>query len=203
MNWKVIECGFDESGRGAVLGPMILTIVFKEKGIFLNEFSNIKESKKLSLKKIFKVKKKLENYKKIKYLQTVINAEIITKKQNKGYSLNKIEEEILLEQIAVLSKNYQIYSLKIDEIRGLNKKNFEKYVKKIQNESKMDQKEQLSSFASIFSKAKREELISKENFGSGYPSDPKTINFLKDNKKNILDKKLIQVRYNWKTIRNL
>ena len=78
----------------------------------------------------------------------------------------------------------------------------------ILSKHKADEKYLIVSAASILAKVCRDNMIEKlkiENnidFGSGYPSDKKTINFLKKyNFSNLNFNK--NIRFSWKTIDNL
>ncbi|WP_455368279.1 ribonuclease HII [[Eubacterium] cellulosolvens] len=78
---------------------------------------------------------------------------------------------------------------------------------KIISEHKADQKYPIVSAASILAKQKRDEIIENlheiyGDFGSGYPSDPKTIKFLKKWIKRD-GCNLHIVRRTWKTFKNL
>ena len=75
------------------------------------------------------------------------------------------------------------------------------------SEHKADAKYPVVSAASILAKEKREEEVfnlKKEfhvDFGSGYPSDPKTVLFLKENFSNHLFEKII--RHSWASVKRL
>lgn len=207
MNSILIDVGFDESGRGAVIGPMILTIGITSNLLKLKQeikILNLKESKQLSLKKINFLSKNIKNLKNFKYIQKIFSAEEITQKQNNGINLNKIEESFIQETLKKLSMKYQINSLKIDEIKGMDIAKIKKYVTGIiENKKNMDKEELLPMICSILSKNEREVQINRNIIGSGYPSDFKTIYFLKRNLQKIQKKEMIDIRYNWKTIKNI
>jgi len=86
-------------------------------------------------------------------------------------------------------------------------KRMERYgIKKYEAEHKADENHPLVAAASICAKVLRDARIAelhKEvgDFGSGYPSDEKTITFLK-NKEN-MQKILPYVRKKWKTLENI
>ena len=74
-------------------------------------------------------------------------------------------------------------------------------------EAKADAKYECVSAASICAKVTRDHLIEKldiedKNCGSGYPSDPSTIEWLKNNYDNVFGFGR-EVRFSWKTVANL
>ncbi len=77
----------------------------------------------------------------------------------------------------------------------------------IRAEHKADAKYPVVSGASIIAKERRElevENLKKEfhvDFGSGYPSDPKTVLFLKENFDNKVFDKII--RHSWESVKRL
>ncbi|MFH1238370.1 MAG: ribonuclease HII, partial [archaeon] len=74
-------------------------------------------------------------------------------------------------------------------------------------EHKADLNHPVVSAASIIAKERREEEMSKlrqefkKDFGSGYPSDPKTKEFIKENFNDPKYKKII--RFSWNTVKRL
>jgi ribonuclease HII len=68
-------------------------------------------------------------------------------------------------------------------------------------------KYEVVSAASILAKEKREEemlalrIKFDEDFGSGYPADPKTKKFIKENHEN--EEYASMIRFSWKTVQKL
>lgn len=208
---KQLIAGVDEAGRGCVLGPMVLSIciIDKSKENKLLE-AGVKDSKLLSFKKreeLFSViKKEAEEYKII-----VIPAEELNILMD-DFSLNEIEAQKASTLITQLKTKPEII---VFDSPDTNAENFTKRVKtylksfskdtKFISEHKADQKYVSVSCASILAKVTRDSLLKKEMNGleiSGYSSDPKTIDYLKDyflKNKNFPK----NARLKWKTLDNI
>ncbi len=191
--------GIDEAGKGPVIGSMFIgfAIVNLENGVNdINSFHNylkemgVKDSKKLTEKSRLKVYEKLANELDIKYVQ--LTPFMIDSNNKKGDTLNNLEinaiVSILNEQkpnlviIDALTSNPEKFKESI-----LKKLNFEC---KIIAENKADDKYEIVGAASIIAKQLREneiQDIKKKigiDFGSGYPSDSRTHDFLLKNYEN-------------------
>jgi ribonuclease HII len=184
-------CGIDEAGRGPVIGPMVIA------GVLVDESSKeklkelgVKDSKLLSLKRreeLFdKVKKVVMDYKII-----VLNSKLIDDVLfSQDLNLNTLEAVKSSEIINILKPNKAI--LDCPSNNPVNYKNFvmnhlsDKFVNLVV-EHKADLNYVEVGAASILAKVTRDGEINKlkakygVDFGSGYPSDPKTIKFLKKN----------------------
>ncbi|MFH0927010.1 MAG: ribonuclease HII, partial [Candidatus Micrarchaeota archaeon] len=126
-------------------------------------------------------------------------------------NLNEIEA---LKIAGLLTKEKEAQSAFIDSpdpIPSTFAKRIEKYLKgkkiKLICENKSDRNHPIVSAASIVAKTKRDEEIEKikkilgADFGSGYTSDPITIEYLK---KNLSNEKLQKyLRHKWKTLERL
>ncbi|EFD92304.1 MAG: Ribonuclease HII [Candidatus Parvarchaeum acidophilus ARMAN-5_'5-way FS'] len=187
----MITIGIDEAGRGPVIGPMIIAGVGINEDIS-NEFKSIgvKDSKLLSIKRIYllerEIKKSTQNYKTIK-----ISSEEIDNRFEKGKNLNYLE----LDSMAVIANDLSGEKVIIDSPSS-NTKKIKEYLqnlikrKIIIAENYADRNHVEVSAASILAKSEREREVDKikkifgYDFGSGYPSDPKTVEFLKIIKEN-------------------
>ena len=206
-------CGVDEAGRGAVLGPLILascTITKDQEDFFKN--AGVKDSKLVLKKKrsdLFKLI--IENV--VEYRIMVIPAEELNVLMNR-YSLNEIEAQKTVEIIKLLKTPIQKLILDCPDTqtekykkRMIHNFNISKYDFKtieILSEHKADLNHISVSCASILAKVIRDKLI-HELIGSeisGYSSDSKTINFIKNY---ILENKKIPpfARDKWETINKI
>ncbi len=191
--YKVI--GVDEAGKGPVLGSMFIgfSIINLESLKALNDFQKylrelgVKDSKKLTPKKRAELYLKLKDNIDMKYAQ--LTPALIDKNNSEGGKLNELEisaivsilesEKPQLVMIDALTANPQKFG---DEI--LKRLSFEC---KIISENKADDKYEIVGAASVVAKELREQELAqiRENIkidcGSGYPSDPKTKEFLKEN----------------------
>ncbi|MEM1536120.1 MAG: ribonuclease HII [Candidatus Pacearchaeota archaeon] len=206
---KKLFIGVDDSGRGPLIGPMIMagTLVTEKQKQELKRVG-VRDSKQLS------PKKRREIYEKIKkiclsYEILAVSPAEIDDRTSAGLNLNKIEAIKTAEIINTLASGI----VKFDEIRKFLESGsieiecyvdcpstniaswqnyLSKYVKKIDNmnivlkcEHKADKNRVECSAASILAKVTRDMEIEKIkaklgiDFGSGYPSDPATIEFLK------------------------
>ncbi len=198
--------GVDEAGRGAVLGPMVIALVSidAEEEDILHELG-VKDSKKLSPKRREEIFEELIKVAQVKYL--IISAKEIDERvfyssSIDEFELSKISESLysfLEDLIGIYGRNV-IFEVFIDAPGGYaNRLEYAENVIKskllrlsklygisyrIHIEPKADDSIPIVSAASIVAKVIRDREIEKlkkligEDFGSGYPSDPKTIGFL-------------------------
>jgi ribonuclease HII len=177
--------GIDEAGRGSVLGPMVIAgVVVPEKMEKVLERMGVKDSKRLTPNRRTILSRKLK--KMFDYEIVVISAREIDEMRADGINLNEIEknamesillklkpEKAIVDAVDVKAERFQ-ENLRIDT--GLN----------VIAEHKADDKYIEVSAASIIAKAERDDQIAQINkefiksggIGSGYPSDPKTKEFL-------------------------
>ncbi|MFX0031152.1 MAG: ribonuclease HII [Candidatus Hodarchaeota archaeon] len=181
-------CGIDEAGRGPVLGPMVICgICFPSDGLdFLREIG-VKDSKKLTLSKRTELAKTIKGKcHSIKVI--IISAKEIDDRIKSNLTMNRLELLKFTEIINDLKPNIIIIdAADVNEKRfGMSIKTLLDYKpKKIISKHKADDTYPIVSASSIIAKDIRDNLIETlrekyGDFGSGYPSDMKTINFLRD-----------------------
>ena len=200
-------CGVDEAGKGPVIGPLVVAAVAVKNAKDIQDLG-VKDSKQLTPVK----RRELSNIIKDKFDYTIeiIEAEKVDeyRKQNR---LNDLNREAFEKLISKLNPNVAYV-----DAADVNEHRFGKQIKeKLTNENdtdiismhKADEKIDVVAAASIIAKEAREEEIrrlKKEigDFGSGYPSDERTIKFLKtfyaDN-----GKWPTGTRKSWKTIERI
>ena len=180
----MIICGVDDAGRGSVLGPLVIAgISIERTKIKLLSEIGVKDSKQLSPR----VRDIL--YKKIiaivdDYYVAKISPKIIDESVHKN-QLNHLEAKYMAKVIAKLQPD----SSYVDSC-DVNPARFGKEISKLANSGKIfsrhhaDSRFVVVSAASIVAKVNRdreiEKLRKKYNLGSGYPSDSKTMKFIKD-----------------------
>jgi len=187
----MLIAGIDEAGRGPCFGPMTMSIVVveKEQEIELKELG-VKDSKDILPNKrdalFSKVKNAAIEYK-IKIISPIEINDLMAKE-----NLNEIEAIKIAELINSLKTNPEIiYVDSPDATPGKFEKRIRKYLtpKKqklnILAENKADSKYVVVGAASILAKVTRDREIEKMreefgDFGSGYPSDPKTKKYLEE-----------------------
>ncbi len=203
--------GIDEAGRGPVLGPLVLAgVSCTDSNLSILENIEIKDSKKLTHKK------RIELYDFILYHADYIYTSIIWPDIIDAYvfnsSLNVLELEYIVKAINSIDTNIKTkvfidspeipekFKSKILKTKLNNIDNIELIV-----ENKADDKYKIVSAASIIAKVLRDNFIEtlKKEFGelgTGYPSDPKTIKYLKSITKENTE---YFVRKSWKTYSNI
>lgn len=176
-------CGVDEAGRGSMLGPLVIA------GISINKSHvkkllelGVKDSKKLTPKTREDLYEKIislvDNY----YVQKISPASI--DKSVKKNGLNHLEAKYMAKVITKLNADTSF----VDSC-DVNPQRFGKEISVLSNNKKIrsyhhaDSKFLVVSAASIIAKVTRDRALEKirknNDIGSGYPSDPKTISFVK------------------------
>ncbi len=190
--------GFDEAGRGSLIGPLVASLVVFSEGVKKKKFyKELNDSKKLSKKKreaLFEEIKKNAKF----YYKKIMPSEIDSR------SINELEKEALKELLKRARKESKIKKLYVDlfakskRALGINEKGMQLIA-----EHKADSKYKVVSAASIVSKVIRdreiEKIRKKCDIGSGYPSDKKTIEGVMKCGEKI--KK--HIRKKWKTMKNI
>jgi len=200
-------CGVDEAGKGPVIGPLVVAAV-KIKNAKDIDNLGVKDSKQLTSTKRKKLAEIIKS--EFDYAIEIIEPEIVDeyRKQNK---LNELNREAFERLISKLNPNVAYV-----DAADVNEHRFGKQIKeKLTNENdtdvismhKADAKIDVVAAASIIAKETRESEVEKikgkiGDFGSGYPSDAKTIKFLKsfyaDN-----GKWPVGTRKSWKTLERI
>ena len=186
----MLVCGIDEAGRGPVIGPMVMAGVLVESSE-VKELSGIgvKDSKLLSQKRREELFDQIISIVKDYSIIIIEPQEIDAALMSESLNLNWLEAHNSAKIINMLkpdkiiidspSNNVEKYGKYLIEL--LENKKVEAVV-----EHKADLNHPECSAASILAKVTREKEIAKlkkefGNFGSGYPSDPLTVKFMKEN----------------------
>ena len=201
-------CGIDEAGRGAVIGPMVVAGVLLDNSR-VEELMEIgvRDSKELTPGMRAELSKLIREIADDVKVVVVEAAEVDRSTKRRGaQGLNELEARIFAEIIDSLKPDAAYIDLPSTR--------YEEFRKTIEDlashrcalilEHKADQKYPIVSAASIIAKYERDrriELLKAElgDFGSGYPSDPKTRDFLE----RILRGEVSpgrHVRFSWKTL---
>ena len=189
-----IIAGIDEAGRGPVIGPLVLAIaaIDSEKESELREIG-VKDSKQLSPNRrsiLFEdLNTRLLNYKFVIIPPSEIDDAVTADDTN----LNYLEADKSIELIKSLTSETKIDELFID-CPSTNITSYRNYLKKgleikltcLVAEHKADITYPIVSAASIIAKVIRDREIQsiqemcQVEFGSGYTSDTRTIEFLRN-----------------------
>lgn len=185
----MIVAGVEEAGRGPVIGPMVMAIcAIDEKKISELVNLGVKDSKLIAPKNrelLFSKIKEICDYD----IMIMSPQEIDDNLNNPDMNLNKLEGVVSAKLINNVKADKVILDCPSNNISA-----YKEYVDSFVNkkvdlvaEHKADLNHTIVGAASILAKVTRDRIIEdlkKEvnyDFGSGYPSDPKTVLFLKDN----------------------
>ncbi len=208
--------GIDEAGKGPVIGPMCVggVLLDEDKTNTLRNLG-VADSKKISPKKRPLFAGQIE-----KYSEKVFVFEIEPRQIDELRKLMSMNDIMVIAFSKVLGQlqpeKAYVDAADINEER-FGRRLLEEYRKNypekatnlsIISKHRADDRYPVVSAASIVAKVRRDELIEelkKEigvDFGSGYPSDPKTKKFLADWYKENEELPAF-VRHSWKTVENL
>ena len=203
--------GIDDAGRGPVIGPMILAgILIDDKEEKSLKELEVKDSKLIQPIKRRKIKEEL--IKKFRYHLEIANPVEIDESNNLNY-LEAIKTAAIVNKLTNNLKEKVKVFIDCPSVNIISWTNdVQKLLKEPEKielicEHKADLNHKVVSAASIIAKETREEELIKLRkelgieFGSGYPADPITIEFIKKNYTNSKYKKII--RFSWKTVKNL
>ena len=199
--------GIDEAGRGSVLGPMVIAgVIVPEKMERVLERMGVKDSKRLAPHRRTILSRKLK--KMFEYEIVVISAREIDEMRAEGINLNEIEKNAMESILIKMNPEKAI----VDAV-DVKAERFQENLRKdtgvnVIAEHKADDKYIEVSAASIIAKAERDKQIEEINkefiksggIGSGYPSDPKTKDFLTNY---TYDEMPDFVRRSWATVAKL
>ncbi|MFG1460647.1 MAG: ribonuclease HII [Thermoplasmataceae archaeon] len=197
-----IQCGLDEAGRGPVIGPMVVAIVCCDP-LQIKEIG-VRDSKKLTPER--------RSYLFDRIMETSICVEIETipstviNGEMQYRTLNEIEYDRFLSLIRKCGKDAYVDAFDVDPERLSRRLSTDSGFKIIAEHGADDRYPSVSA-ASIIAKVTRDREIGNlheiyGDFGSGYPSDPATVKFLKQSLQNGINIEDI-VRKEWKTWKDL
>ena len=220
-DWEkdTIILGIDEAGRGPVMGPMVYACAY-----WKEEYDNdIRKKFKFNDSKALKPEEREKMFEQIKthpniirYELIVLTSDYISKEMLKRQkvSLNEISQNSAKTLIKMArDKKVNIRKIYVDTVgpaipyQNLLKASLDDQSIVVKVEPKADATFECVSAASIVAKVTRDshiEIIEKEDkdCGSGYPSDPKTKEWLKNNYDNVFGFGR-EVRFSWKTVETM
>ncbi len=207
----MIVVGIDESGRGPVIGPLVIcAYACQEDKLAEFKTNGVKDSKLLSPAGRNRLYPTLKT---CIHLCREISAAELTSAMEKKISLNELEAKVcgeLLNELEQRTKFEIVYVDSPDPVPAKYAGRIKKYYKgkaRIVSENKADAKYPVVSAASIVAKVERDAEIERikkivgEDFGSGYPADPITQKFMQ---RRYADPTVQEfIRHKWKTVTNL
>jgi ribonuclease HII len=204
--------GVDEAGRGSVIGPLVIAgVSIDERYLDKLVKLGVKDSKLLSSKKRERLAIEIRSIAMICHVLFLSPAEIdvVVERNRKLHKLNRLEAQAMAKVISILRSDviYVDASDVLAERFGEHIAENLDFNPQIVSEHKADSTYPIVSAASIIAKVERDRAISQlqkkhGNLGCGYPSDPKTINFLENWITNFGDYPDF-VRKSWKTAKRL
>ena len=183
VNTKLVS-GIDEAGRGPVIGPMVIAgvLIEDERTSILYDLG-VRDSKKLNPKRREKLYPEILREVKAYHVE-VIEAKVIDLEKGKK-NLNVIELEGMAKIISKLKPDLvQVGSIELKADRFKEKLLRRVGVLDIVSTHNAEDLFPAVAAASIIAKVTRDKIVAKlrgsyGDFGSGYPSDPKTVEFLR------------------------
>lgn len=180
----MLVCGVDDAGRGSVLGPLVIAgISIERKNIKQLIKIGVKDSKQLSPQLREKLYEQI-----LSLVEGYHVAKIPPKTIDKSVSKNLLNQ-LEANYMAKVIKKLEAGSSYVDSC-DVNPRRFGLYISNIAKTGKIisshhaDRKYPVVSAASIIAKVSRDREIEKlrknHDLGSGYPSDPKTMKFIKE-----------------------
>jgi len=190
----MLICGIDEAGRGPLISSLVICgVLIEEEDRKKLKKLGVKDSKLIAPKKRVVLEKEIKKIVKAYHLIEVEPLEIDKALNSTDLNLNWLEALKAAEIIIKLKPDKVILDCPSNNITAFNNyvKNTLKnmgYSKKTEiiSEHKADEKYIEVGAASIIAKVRRDSIIEElkkkyGDFGSGYPSDPKTQRFLDEN----------------------
>ncbi len=180
--------GIDEAGRGAVVGPLVIAgAMFNEHDIPKLKALEVRDSKELSPARREELEKKIKELA-LDFVVIKIPAKKIDESRAQGTNLNRLE----IDHMSSIIKTMKPDKVIVDSPEANTKKIKNEIMGKIGDlkieiisENYADSKYPTVSSASILAKVVRDLSIKNlekklgEEIGAGYPSDDRTIDFLK------------------------
>ena len=199
-------CGVDDAGRGSMIGPLVIAgISIDKKDIGKLRKLGVRDSKKLSSKKrelLYKeIIKIVDDYHVVRIPPKTIDRFVFQ------HNLNHLEAKKMAEVIINLKPH-----LSYVDSCDVNASRFGREISDLSEKSKVksyhyaDSRFVVVSAASIIAKVSRDRSINRlnktSNLGSGYPSDKKSVNYVK---KIVSSKKPLpsSIRKSWKPVQKI
>lgn len=193
----MITCGVDEAGRGPVFGPMVIACcVFESGSVEELRKLDVRDSKKLTARRREVLEPVVKGLcvefliKKISSFEVDCLRERVSLNEGEAEAIAELilnlkskPDKVFIDSPDIVEDNFKERILKIFN-NPVNKKVQEFTVPEMYSKHFADEHYIEVSAASILAKVERDrevELLRRKygDFGSGYPSDPKTIDFIK------------------------
>ncbi|MDH7607541.1 MAG: ribonuclease HII [Candidatus Bathyarchaeota archaeon] len=184
----MLVAGVDDAGRGSVIGPLVIAgILIDDKDLPKLIQLGVKDSKLLSPSRRETLAVEIKQIAKKHAFVKLSPAEIdkVVEKGRKLHRLNWLEAQAMAKIIELLKPDiaYVDASDVLEERFKQQILEFLPFKVEIVSEHKADRRYPVVSAASIIAKVERDREIAElkakyGDFGCGYPTDPKTVEFL-------------------------
>ena len=185
----MLVAGVDDAGRGSVIGPLVIAgVLIDDKDLPKLIQLGVRDSKLLSPSRREKLAIEIKQVAKKHAVVKLSPAEIdkIVEKGRKLHRLNWLEAQAMAKIIELLKPDiaYVDASDVLEERFKQQILEFLPFKVEIVSEHKADRKYPVVSAASIIAKVERDREIAElkakyGDLGCGYPTDPKTVEFLR------------------------
>ncbi len=180
--------GVDEAGRGPIIGPMVIALAVTDDMDRIKRLG-VRDSKELSPRgreQLFNILKPTLNYMDYEVIEPGVIDEYV-----RMNALNKLEAEVTVKLITKALGSVRLYRVYVDSPDPRAERYGELIREGVNGDveivsmNKADKLIPIVSAASIIAKVIRDSIINDlrreyGDFGSGYPSDPRTVRFLRD-----------------------
>jgi ribonuclease HII len=186
----MLVAGVDDAGRGAVIGPLVIAgVLVREEDLPKLKELGVRDSKLLSPHRrevlAVEIRRIVVKFHVVKLSPREID--VVVKSGRKLHKLNYLEAQTMARVIDVLRPD-MVYVDASDVLEDRFKHHILECMSfkvDIVSEHKADRNYVAVSAASIIAKVERDKEIAElaktlGDFGSGYPSDPRTMCFLKE-----------------------
>ena len=184
----MLICGIDDAGRGAVIGPLVIAGVLIRETDLPNLVSiGVKDSKLLTPAKRNSLAEEILKVTRKHHIARLVPAEIddVVETGAKLHRLNRLEAHAMAEVVKALRPQvaYVDASDVLPERFGQHIAEEVPFRVQIVSEHKADRTYPVVSAASVIAKVERDRLVAElrrkyGDLGSGYITDPRTVNFL-------------------------
>jgi len=184
----MLVAGVDDAGRGPIIGPLVIAgVMFAEENLSRLKPLGVKDSKLLSAQRREQLAVEIKSLVLKYHVESLSPAEIdkVVETGRKLHRLNRLEAHTMAKVIEAL-KPHIAYVDASDVLADRYKAHIMErltFPVRIISEHKADAKYPVVSAASIIAKVERDRAVQelKEKYGdlgSGYVTDPKTVEFL-------------------------
>lgn len=206
--------GVDEAGRGPAIGPLFIAgVALPESALPKLKSMGIRDSKKLSPNRREKLYTGLQELNATIYLRELSAKEIDHVLKDAGDNLNLLELRKMAEIINEAKPSIVYVDAVSTPAYSKNKliKDLKSPKPRLVVENKADDNYEIVAAASIVAKVQRDRSVlalreahpNLGEFGSGYPSDPRTQHFIQENIEAIKRNEIPFVRMEWDNIKRV